>query len=159
MFSKRSVLSSKNVKKEFVGKIMFNKHRNFKTYFPSVSLMKELWQVVQLEIVFWFQNTPYKLSFCSCVSPVVRLSAHITMGQNQVILRHQKFTFPQAREWAKWAVRANEWAQRRARAKRAVRSKWTSEQCERTSERTSEWPSTQWVYSWIIRPTVQSIKG
>ena len=38
--------------------------------------------------------------------------------------------------------RANEWAQRRARAKRAVRSKPTSERCERTSERTSEWPST-----------------
>ena len=38
--------------------------------------------------------------------------------------------------------RANKWAQRRARAKRAVRSKWTSERCERTSERTSEWPST-----------------
>ena len=30
------------------------------------------------------------------------------MGQNQVLLRHQKFTFPWAREWAKWAVRANE---------------------------------------------------
>ena len=43
-----------------------------------------------------------------------------TMGQNQVILRHQKFTFPRAREWAKWA----------------------SERCEQTSERTSEWPST-----------------
>ena len=27
----------------------------------------------------------------------------LTMGQNQVILRHQKFTFPRAREWAKWA--------------------------------------------------------
>ena len=119
MFSKRSVLSSKNVKKEFVGKIMFNKHRNFKTYFPSVSLMKELWQVVQLEIVFWFQNTPYKLNFCPCVSPVVRLSAHITMGQNQVILRHQKFTFPQAREWAKWA------------------RELTSERCERTSGQAS----------------------
>ena len=25
------------------------------------------------------------------------------MGQNPVILRHQKFTFPQVREWAKWA--------------------------------------------------------
>ena len=29
------------------------------------------------------------------------------------------------------------------RAKRAVQSKRTSEQCEQTSERTSEWPSTQ----------------
>ena len=26
---------------------------------------------------------------------------HLTMGQNQVIFRHQKFTFPRAREFAK----------------------------------------------------------
>ena len=38
--------------------------------------------------------------------------------------------------------RANEWTQWRAWAKRAVRSKQTSEWCKRTSERTSEWPST-----------------
>ena len=44
--------------------------------------------------------------------------------------------------------RANEWAQRRARAKRAVRSKQTSERCERTSERTNEWPST---HIWVLR--------
>ena len=31
--------------------------------------------------------------------------------------------------------RANEWAQRRARAKQAVWSKWTSERCKRTNER------------------------
>ena len=37
---------------------------------------------------------------------------------------------------------ASEWAQRSARAKRAVRSKRTSERCQRTSERMSEWPST-----------------
>ena len=44
---------------------------------------------------------------------------HSTMGQNQVILRHQKFTFPQAKEWAKWA------------------SKWTSERkggCKRSEQ-------------------------
>ena len=50
------------------------------------------------------------------------------MGQNQAILRHQKSTFPRA--------------QRRARAKRAIQSKQRSERCERTSEQTSEWPST-----------------
>ena len=55
----------------------------------------------------------------------VKRGSHHTMGQNQVILRHQKFTFPRAeREWAKWA------------------SERTSEWCERMSEWTSEWPST-----------------
>ena len=38
--------------------------------------------------------------------------------------------------------RASEWAQRSARAKRAVQSKQMSEQCERMSERTSKWLST-----------------
>ena len=32
--------------------------------------------------------------------PAWGISEHPTMGQNQVILRHQKFTFPRAREWA-----------------------------------------------------------
>ena len=45
-------------------------------------------------------------------------------------------------ETSKSRFPTSEWAQRRARAKRAVRSKRTSERCERTSERTSEWPST-----------------
>ena len=63
-----------------------------------------------------------------------------TMGQNQVILRHQSFTFPRARGLV--SERANEWAQRSAQAKSVMRSKRMSEQCERTSERTSEWPST-----------------
>ena len=39
-------------------------------------------------------------------------------------------------EWAK------QWAQRSTWVKWAVRSKRMSERCERTSERTSEWPST-----------------
>ena len=37
---------------------------------------------------------------------------------------------------------ASEWAQRSARAKRPVHTKQMSDWCERTSERTSEWPST-----------------
>ena len=37
-------------------------------------------------------------------------------------------------------ARANKWVQRSARAKWAVRSKLTSEGCEQTSRRTSEWP-------------------
>jgi len=43
-------------------------------------------------------------------------------------------------EWV--SERVNEWAQRSARAKQAVRSKRMSERCERTSERRSEWPNT-----------------
>ena len=51
--------------------------------------------------------------------------------------------------------RASECAQRSARAKRAVRSKRMSERCERTSERTSEWPSTLRVHFIVILPTVE----
>ena len=36
-------------------------------------------------------------------TPKVPGSSDCTVGQIQVILRHQKFTFPRAREWAKWA--------------------------------------------------------
>ena len=43
--------------------------------------------------------------------------------------------------------RASELAQQSARAKQVVRSKQTSERCERTSERKSEWPSTA---VWIL---------
>ena len=38
--------------------------------------------------------------------------------------------------------RANEWAQRSARAKQAGRSQWRSEGCKRMSKRMSEWPYT-----------------
>ena len=50
--------------------------------------------------------------------------------------------FPTSEGVSEVSERANEWAQWRARAKQAVRSKRTSERCERTSEETSEWPST-----------------
>ena len=40
-------------------------------------------------------------------------------------------------------------------AKRVVRSKQISEQCERTSERTSEWPSTLLVVFMQFLPKVQ----
>ena len=53
-----------------------------------------------------------------------------------------KIHFPTSEGVSEVSERANKWAQRRARAKRAVRSKWTSERCEQTSERTREWPST-----------------
>ena len=52
--------------------------------------------------------------------------------------------------------RANEWAQRSAQANRAVRRERMSEQCERTSERGSEWPSTLRVDFIVILPTVRS---
>ena len=55
---------------------------------------------------------------------------------------HLIIHFPTSEGVSKVSERANEWAQRRARAKRAVRSKQTSERCERMSKRTSEWPST-----------------
>jgi len=61
----------------------------------------------------------------------------------------QSFTVPRAREWAKWA---SERTERRARVKRAIRSKQTSERCERTSERTSEWPSTSICILGCYRP-------
>ena len=58
--------------------------------------------------------------------------------QNSHLIIH----FPTSEGVSEVSERANEWAQWRARAKRAVRSKRTSERCEQTSKRTSEWPST-----------------
>ena len=51
--------------------------------------------------------------------------------------------------------RANEGAQRSARAKRAVWRKRISERCEQTSERRSEWPSTLRVVSIVILPKLR----
>ena len=67
------------------------------------------------------------------------LMIRATVGQNQVVLRHRIIYFLTSS-----GVRegATEWAQRSARAKRAVRSQRMSEWCEQTNERTSEWPST-----------------
>ena len=59
-----------------------------------------------------------------------------TVGQDQVILRHQKFTFPRAREWAsKWT---SERSGGRERSELSGASKWVSG----ASERSSKWPST-----------------
>ena len=55
---------------------------------------------------------------------------------------HLIFHCPTSERVSEVSERANEWAQRRARAERAIRSKQTSEQCKRTSERTCDWPST-----------------
>ena len=53
-----------------------------------------------------------------------------------------KIHFPTSEGVSEVSERANVWAQQRARVKRAVRSKWTSERRERTSKWTREWPST-----------------
>ena len=82
-----------------------------------------------------------KHAFLSCVSPLlpslsftpVCLPFHYGTGQPDC--GTSKSRFPTS-------LGVSEWAQRSARAKRAVRSKRTSERCERTSERMSEWPGT-----------------
>ena len=58
-----------------------------------------------------------------------------------------EIAFPWASEWV--SERANEWAQRSARAKQM------SERCERTSKRRSKWPSTQCVGFKYFLPTVR----
>ena len=51
--------------------------------------------------------------------------------------------------------RAREWAQRRVRAKRAVRSKRMNEWCERTDERLAQYFS---LYSWLFSTIVSRAK-
>ena len=53
--------------------------------------------------------------------------------QNSNLINH----FPTSEGVSEVSERANEWAQRRARAKRTVLSKRTSERCKQTSKRTS----------------------
>ena len=65
-----------------------------------------------------------------------------TVGANFGHFGTSIILFPTSEGVSKMSERVKEWAQRRARAKRAVRSKRASERCERTSERTSEWPNT-----------------
>ena len=77
------------------------------------------------------------------------LHRECTVGQIPVILRHyySLITFPTSEGVSEVSEQANEWAQRSVQAKQAVRSKQTSERCERMSKRTSEWPST---YIWVL---------
>ena len=60
------------------------------------------------------------------------------MGHNQVILRHQKFTFPRVREWAKWA---SEWTSERSggreRSEQSGASEWVSGASKRVKGRAS----------------------
>ena len=63
--------------------------------------------------------------------------------------------FPMSFVVSEWASKqTNKWAQRSARAKRAVRSQRMSEQWERTSERRSKWPTTLRVNFITILPNV-----
>ena len=60
------------------------------------------------------------------------------MGQNQVILRHQKFTFPRAREWAKGASeRTSERSGGRERSEQSGASEWVSGASELANGRAS----------------------
>ena len=60
-----------------------------------------------------------------------------TMGQNQVALRHRIIHCPTSSGVSEWASE-----QMSALAKQAVWSKWMSELCKQTRERTHKWPST-----------------
>ena len=61
-----------------------------------------------------------------------------TMGQNQVILRHQKFAFPRAREWAKWASeRTSEGSGGREQSEQSETSERVSGASERANGRAS----------------------
>ena len=77
--------------------------------------------------------------FCFSIFPSVRL----TMVPNRK-KKHRKSSCLMIHILTSSGVseRASEWAQRSAQAKRAVRSKWTSERHEWTRGQTSEWPST-----------------
>jgi len=80
---------------------------------------------------------------------------YCTMVENRKKHRQNRYSIihcPTSEGVSEVSERANEWAQRRARAKRAVRSKQTSERCERTSKRTSEWPSTSICILGCYRP-------
>ena len=54
-----------------------------------------------------------------------------TKGQNQVILRHQNFTFAQAREWAKWA---SEWTSEHSGGRERSEQSGASERVSGASE-------------------------
>ena len=88
----------------------------------------------------------------SCL--VGQLVGLLHYGSEQPKIGTSKFTLSHelGSEWVR--ERANEWAQRNARAKRAVRSKQMSEWCERMSEQISAWPSLHPIVRWrkILRP-------
>ena len=80
-------------------------------------------------------------------------SDHCSVGWN-CINSKRSFHWQKPLSYERVSERAKEWAQQSAQAKRAVRSKRMSEQCEQTSKRRSEWPSTLCVNFVVILPTV-----
>ena len=73
--------------------------------------------------------------FCWSAESRMLFDDSLHYGTEQPDCRTSKSRFPTS-------LGVSEWAQRSARAKRAVRSKRTSERCAWTSERTSKWLST-----------------
>ena len=72
------------------------------------------------------------------VTTVHKISHQCDMGQNQVILRHQKFTFPRARKWAKWASkRMSELSGGHERSEQSRASERVSGASERANGRAS----------------------
>ena len=87
-----------------------------------------------------------------------RITSRSTVGWNWMksthsIHRHKSLSYELRSEWV--SDRANEWAQRSARTKRAVRSKRMSERCKRMSERRCEWPRTLRIDFIVILPNVR----
>ena len=74
-------------------------------------------------------------SVITCWAPV-----HYGSKQPNAETSNHSLSHEPGSEWA--SERKNEWVQQSARANWAGRNKRMSERCERTSERTSEWPRT-----------------
>ena len=86
----------------------------------------------------------YGQMFGQMYGQIVGSTGGYTMVENRKKHRqnsHSIIHCPTSEEVSEVSERANEWAQRSARVKRAGRRKRTREWCERTSERTSEWSS------------------
>ena len=98
-----------------------------------------------LYLFLFMMILPFPLRSFFCLTMVENRKKH---RQNSQLI----ILFPTSEGASEVSEQANEWVQRRARAKRAVRSKETSERCERMSERTSEWPSTSVCILGCFRP-------
>ena len=89
--------------------------------------------------IFWSEGSIRRRYFSFFFLFCIDSSIVLPISTNPQWFR-SPWNLPLSHEWV--SERAIEWAQRSVRAKRAVRSKRTSERCERTSEQRSEWPIT-----------------
>ena len=108
--------------------------KNLGDFVKSFRLSYLNWRRSLLRPLVRLRVIPILEGIMSCLSHDISTAVEIrlrwsTMGQNQVILRHQKFTFPRAREWAKWASKrmsersgGREWSEQSGASE-------TSEQC------------------------------